>query len=88
MIDLETLINEEEQLDAECRAASDRYLEQLRARVFPSPSPFGVDWERQRVIEAHSLLARWSLGRKKNGYELRQFQEETLRIFQVLLDTM
>ena len=64
-IDIEELIEQEEALDAASREADDRYLECLRARVFPTPSPFGVDWERQRMIEAHNLLARWSQGRKK-----------------------
>ncbi len=88
MIDVETLINQEERLAAKRREADDRYLEWLLASVFPTPSPFGVDWERQRVIEAHDLLARWSLGLKKSGYHLREFKKETLRIFQVLLDNI
>ena len=72
---------------AKCKIHTrDRYLERLRASAFPAPSPFGVDRENQRVIEAHNLLVRWSHGRKENGDDLREFRRETLRIFLVLLD--
>ena len=37
MIDLETLINEEEQLAAECREAGDRYLERSACQRLPQP---------------------------------------------------
>jgi len=46
------------------RKAKYRYMECLRERAFPTPSPFGVDWEKQRVTEAYTLIARWSQGRK------------------------
>ena len=85
-IDVEKLINDEEQFAARRREARERYLERLRASAFPAPSPFGVDWEKRRVMEARNLVARWSRGRKKSGYDVREFKYETLRIFRVVLD--
>ena len=63
-------------------------MECLRERAFPTPSPFGVEWEKQRVIEAYTLIARWSQGRKENGAELRDFRDETLRIISVVLKSV
>ncbi len=40
------------------------------------------------MIEAHNLLARWLRSRKESGYHLREFKQETLRIFRVLLDSI
>jgi hypothetical protein len=42
-IDIEELIEQDEQLAGQLREADDRYLESLRARIFPTPSPFGID---------------------------------------------
>jgi hypothetical protein len=63
-------------------------METLRKRAFPTPSPFGVEWEKQWVIEAYTLIARWSQGRKENGAELKDFREETLRIISVVLKSV
>ena len=78
-------MNEEEMYSESIRKANDRYTECLRERAFPTPSPFGVEWEKQRVIEAFTLIVRWSLGRKGNGADLRDFRDETLRIVLVVL---
>ena len=61
------LMNEEEMYSESIRKANDRYMECLRERAFPTPSPFGVEWEKQRVAEAYTLIARWSQGRKGKG---------------------
>ncbi len=52
VIDLDELMNQEEMLSENLRKANDRYMECLRERAFPTPSLFGVEWEKQRVIEA------------------------------------
>jgi len=88
IIDLDELINEEEMHSESIRRVRDRYMETLRERAFPTPSPFGVEWEKQRVIEAFTLIARWSQARKKNGYDLKNFRDETLRIILVVLKSM
>jgi len=69
IVDFDELMNQEEMLSENIRKAKDRYMECLRERAFPTPSPFGVDWEKQRVTEAYTLIARWSQGRKGNGAE-------------------
>ena len=66
--DFDALMNEEEYWES-IRKANDRYMECLRERAFPTPSPFGVEWEKQRVAEAYTLIARWSQGRKGKGRE-------------------
>ncbi len=76
--DFDVLMNEEETYSDSIRKANDRYMETLRKRAFPTPSAFGVEWEKQWVIEAYTLIARWSQGRKENGAELKDFREETL----------
>jgi len=85
---IDELMNEEETYCDSIRKANDRYMETLRKRAFPTPSPFGVDWEKQRVIEAFTLIARWSQGRKKNGADLKDFRDETLRIISVVLKSV
>jgi hypothetical protein len=50
--DFDELMNEEEMYSDSIRKANDLYMETLRERTFPTPSPFGVEWEKQRVIEA------------------------------------
>ena len=82
------LMNEEEMYSESIRKANDRYTECLRERAFPTPSPFGVEWEKQRVIEAFTLIVRWSQGRKGNGADLRDFRDETLRIVLVVLKSV
>ena len=82
------LMNEEEMYSDSIRKANDRYMECLRKMAFPTPSPFGVEWEKQRVIEAYTLIARWSQGRKGNGAELKNFGEETLRIISAVLKSV
>jgi hypothetical protein len=82
--DFDALMNEEEYCES-IPKANDRYMETLRERAFPTPSPFGVEWEKQRVIEAFTLIVRWSQGRKGNGADLRDFRDETLRIVLVVL---
>ncbi|MGA7497340.1 MAG: hypothetical protein WBX00_11480 [Isosphaeraceae bacterium] len=88
IIDLDELMNEEEMHSENIRKANDRYMECLRERAFPTPSPFGVEWEKQRVTEANSMIARWSQGRKGNGTDLRDFRDETLWIIVVVLKSM
>jgi len=88
IIDLDELMNEEEMLSENLRKADDRYMETLRQRAFPTPSPFGVEWEKQRVTEACSMIAQWSQGRKGNGADLRDFRDETLWIMMVVLKSM
>ncbi len=88
IIDLDELMNEEEMHSENIRNANDRYMETLRERAFPTPSPFGVEWEKQRVTEAYTLIARWSQGRKKNAAELKDFRDETLRIILVVLKSV
>ena len=65
--DFDALMNEEEEYCESIRKANDQYMECLRERAFPTPSPFGVEWEKQRVAEAYTLIARWSQGRKGKG---------------------
>ena len=86
--DFDELMNEEEMYSDSIRKANDRYMETLRKRAFPTPSPFGVEWEKQRVIEAYTLIARRSQGRKKNGADLKNFREETLRVISVVLKSV
>jgi len=81
-------MNEEEMYSESIRKANDRYMETLRQRAFPTPSPFGVEWEKQRVTEAYSMIARWSQGRKGNGADLKDFRDETLWIMMVVLKSM
>jgi len=88
IIDLDELMNEEEMHSENIRKAKDRYMECLRERASPTPSPFGVDWEKQRVTEAFTMIARWSQGRKGNGADLRDFRDETLRIILVVLKSV
>ncbi len=64
LIDFDELMNEGEMHSENIRKANERYMECLRERAFPTPSPFGVEWEKQRVAEAYTLIARWSQGRK------------------------
>jgi len=45
IIDLAELMNEEEMHSENLRKAYDRYMETLRQRAFPTPSPFGVEWD-------------------------------------------
>ena len=59
IVDLDELMNQEEMHSENLRKADDRYMETLRQRAFPTPSPFGVEWEKQRVAETYTLIARW-----------------------------
>jgi len=86
--DFDALMNEEEEYCESIPKANDRYMETLRERAFPTPSPFGVEWEKQRVAEAYTLIARWSQGRKGNGADLRDFRDETPRIILVVLKSV
>jgi len=86
--DFDVLMNEEETYCDSIRKANDRFMETLRKRAFPTPSPFGVEWEKQRVIEAYTLISRWSQGRKENGANLKKFKDETLRIISVVLKSV
>ncbi len=88
IIDLDELMNEEEMHCEKIRKANDRYMECLRQRAFPTPSPFGVEWEKQRVTEAFTMIARWSQGRKETGADLRDFRDETLWVIAVVLESM
>ena len=88
IIDFDGLMNQEEMISEKLRKADDQYMEALHERAFPTPSPFGLEREKQRVIEAYNLIARWSEGRKVTPYELMVFRDEPLRIMLVVLDTM
>jgi len=43
LIDFDELMNEGEMLSENIRKANERYMECLRERAFPTPSPFGVE---------------------------------------------
>jgi len=88
IIDFDELMKQEELYIENHRKADEWFIETLRERAFPTPSLFGVEWEKQRVIEAYDMVARWSQGRKGNGYDLMVFRDESLRIMLVVLDTM
>ena len=34
----------------------ERHIDTIRKSAFPSPSPFGPEYERQRIREAYELL--------------------------------
>jgi len=86
--DLDYMIKREELHIENLRKINEWYMEVLRERAFPTPSPFGVEWEKQRVIEAYNMIARWSEGRKVTPYELMNFRDESLRIMLVVLDAL
>ena len=50
-------------------AAREQQMDSLREAAFPTPSPFGVEWEKQRSTEAYTLIHRWAQGRTENGAE-------------------
>ncbi len=87
-IDVDELMREAEMYCEGIRKVNDQYMETLREQSFPNPSPFGVEWETQRVTEAFALIARWSQGRKATLYELQIFKMEALRIILVMLEAM
>ncbi len=87
-VDFEELMKQEELNTRNHRKADERFVETLRQRAFPVASPFGVEWEKQRVIEAYTMVAGWSQGRKTNEADLMSFKEETLWIMLVLLDAI
>ncbi len=35
-------------------AARDQHMDSLRKAAFPTPSSFGVEWEKQRATEAYT----------------------------------
>jgi hypothetical protein len=86
--DLDELMNEEEKYSESIRKANDQFMESLRQDAFPTPSPFGVLWERQRVIEAYTLIRRWSKCRAVIPVDLKNFRDETLRIISVALKSV
>jgi hypothetical protein len=88
IVDFDAVMKWEEMNSENHRKADDWYMEILRQRAFPTPSPFGVEWEKQRVTEAFTMIARWSQGRKGNGADLRDFRDETLRIILVVLKSV
>jgi hypothetical protein len=88
IIDFDELMKQEELYIENHRKADEWFIETLRERAFPTPSPFGVEWEKQRVSDAYSMIARWSQGRKRNGADLRDFRDETLWIMMVVLKSM
>jgi len=47
-------------------AAREQHMDTIRKAAFPTPSPFGVEWEKQRATEAHTLFHRWAQGRTEN----------------------
>jgi len=46
----------------------------------PTPSPFGPEYERQRIRKAYELLNGWWVSRMDNPMHLREFKEKSLRI--------
>ncbi len=88
IVDFDAVMKWEEMNSENHRKADDWYMEILRQRAFPTPSPFGVEWEKQRVTEAYSMIARWSQCRKRNGADLRDFRDETLWIIMAVLKSM
>jgi len=48
----------------------ERHIDTIRKSAFPSPSPFGVEWEKQRATEAYALIHRWAQGRTGDGADL------------------
>ena len=51
-------------------AAREQHMDTIRKAAFPTPSPFGVEWEKQRATEAHTLIHRSAQGRTENGADL------------------
>jgi hypothetical protein len=86
--DFDELMNEEEKYSDSIRKANDQFTESLRKAAFPAPSPFGVEWEKQRVTEAYTLIHRWAHGRTETPVDLKNFREETLRIISVVLKSV
>jgi len=84
--DLGELIKREELHVEKIRKINEWYMEILSERALPTPSPYGTEWETQRVIEACDLIARWSQGRRETDEDLMEFREESLRILLVVLD--
>ena len=84
--DLEEMIKREELHQENLRKLNEWYMEVLRERAFPTPSPYGTEWETQRVVEACDLIARWSEGRRETLDDLMEFRDESLRILLVVLD--
>jgi len=63
-------------------------MDSLRKAAFPTPSSFGVEWEKQRATEAYTLIHRWAQGSTENGADLKKFKDETLRIISVVLKSV
>lgn len=84
--DLGELIKREELHVENIRKIKEWYMEVLRERAFPTPSPYGTEWETQRVVEACDLIARWSQGRIGTHEDIIEFREESLRILLVVLN--
>ncbi len=78
------LLNQEEYLES-TRKANANFMESIRKDAFPTPSPMGIERELQQVTEAYAMIARWSQGRKNDGYELKIFKEEVLGIISAVL---
>ena len=62
IVDFDAVMKWEEMISENHRKADEWFIETLRQRAFPTPSPFGVEWEKQRVTEAFTMIARWSQG--------------------------
>ena len=88
IVDFDAVMKWEEMNSENHRKADEWFIVTLRQRAFPTPSPFGVEWEKQRVTEAYSMIARWSQGRKATQDDLMTFIDESLRIMLVVLDAM
>lgn len=82
--DLDEVTNKEEYLES-MRKANANFMERIRKHAFPAPSPIGNERELQQVTEAYTMIARWSQGRKNDGYELKIFKEEVQRIITAVL---
>jgi len=39
-------------------ALREQHMDSLRKAAFPTPSSFGVEWEKQRATEAYALIHR------------------------------
>jgi len=86
IVDLDVMMKWLEMNVEKQRQANERYMETLRKRAFPTPSRFGVEWEKQRVFEAYTMIARRLEGRKVTPQELMVLSDESLRIMLVALD--
>ena len=61
-------------------------MDTIRKTAFPTPSPFGPEYERQRIREAYELLNGWWVSRMDKPIHLRASKEESLRILSAVVN--